>query len=447
MNNQSMHQWAQDLWPMCRSLTGQGVRDTLDYLGKLIPGMRRHFVPTGYQAFDWTVPKEWTIRDAYIEDMSGNRAIDFKRNNLHVLGYSTPINAVISRHDLDKHLYTLPDQPSAIPYVTSYYSERWGFCLSEVQRAALTDDRYKVVIDSDLRDGVLDFADVILPGERKEEVLLSTYICHPSMANNELSGPVVTTALARWLASLPNRKYTYRIVFIPETIGSIIYLSQHLEAMQERTIAGYIVTCVGDERAWSFLPSRSGNTLADRAALAVLRDREHKVYSFLERGSDERQYCAPTVNLPVASIMRSKYGTFQEYHTSLDDLKFVTQNGLEESFQAYRSCIELIENNERWRATTFGEPQLGKRGLYPSLSRVGSAQDEVRTRMNFLAYCDGTNDIIAISDLIGVAPGACIELADIFHKHDLIKPVLGNPLRLHGARLDAHRIACTTEDR
>ncbi|TGP14709.1 DUF4910 domain-containing protein [Mesorhizobium sp. M2D.F.Ca.ET.233.01.1.1] len=417
-----MHQWAQDLWPICRSLTGQGVRDTLDYLGKLIPEMRRHSVPTGYQAFDWTVPKEWTIREAYIDDMRGNRVIDFKRNNLHVLGYSTPVNAVISRNDLEKHLYSLPDQPNAIPYVTSYYSERWGFCLSEKQRTALTGDQYKVVIDSDLHDGVIDFADVILPGERKEEILLSTYICHPSMANNELSGPVVTTALARWLATVTRRKYTYRIVFIPETIGSVIYLSQNLKEMQERTIAGYVVTCVGDERAWSFLPSRSGETLADRAALAVLRDREHKVYSFLDRGSDERQYCAPTVDLPVASIMRSKYGTFPEYHTSLDDLQFVTPKGLEESFQAYRSCIELIEHNEMWRATTYGEPQLGKRGLYPDLSRVGSAQNDVRKRMNFLAHCDGETDIIGISELIGVTPSACAELAQLFHEHDLIRP-------------------------
>lgn len=416
-----MHRWATDLWPVCRSITGQGVRDTLAYFQKLIPGLSIQGIPSGHHAFDWTVPREWNIRDAYVADLDGRRVIDFHQNNLHILGYSTPVDMIVAREELDKHLYSLPDQPDAIPYVTSYYTERWGFCLTEDQRKSLTDDRYRVVINSTLTDGELNYADAIFPGSVEDEVLISTYVCHPSMANNELSGPVVTAALARWVAAIPNRKYTYRFVFVPETIGSIVYLSQHLEQMRNRTIAGYVVTCVGDERAWSFMPSRCGNTLADRVALAVLSDRDFKKYSFLERGSDERQYCSPTIDLPVAAIMRSKYAEYPEYHTSKDDLTLVTQEGLEGSLATYQQCIRAIECNDRWLLKTLGEPQLGKRGLYPTISRVGSAADEVRRRMNFLAYCDGQSDLIEISQTIGVPVGACIEMAELFHSHGLIE--------------------------
>lgn len=415
-----MHSWAQDLWPICRSLTGQGVRDTFEYLGRLLPGLRVHSVPTGYQAFDWEVPKEWAVRDAFIARLDGTRVVDFKNNNLHLLGYSTPIDAVVTHAELNDHLYSLKDQPDAVPYVTSYYKERWGFCLSENQRSSLTDDHYRVVIDTELKPGVLNYADLLIPGEEKTEVLLSTYVCHPSMANNELSGPVVTTALARWISSAP-RRHTYRIVFIPETIGAVVYLSKNLREMKANTIAGYVITCVGDERAWSYMPSRMGGTLADRAALHVMRNLDFDTYSFLERGSDERQYCAPTIDLPVASVMRSKYGTYPEYHTSLDDLSLVTQAGLEGSFDTLKACIEVIEGNRLWQSTTFGEPQLGKRGLYPTISMVGSAGGDVREMMNFLAYCDGKTDIISIANTIGISVARCVALADRFVQHGLLR--------------------------
>ena len=290
-----MHQWATDLFPICRSITGPGVRDTLEYLKKILPSLELHSVPSGSEAMDWVVPDEWHIRDAWISNEHGEKVVDFKKNNLHVLGYSEPVNLLIELSDLQDHLYSLPDQPDAIPYVTSYYKRRWGFCLSHHQREQLQPGKYRVVIDSEIYPGVLNYGELVLPGESKEEVFLSTYVCHPSMANNELSGPVVTAALAQWLTQLPSLKYTYRIVFIPETIGSLVYLSHNLNWLKKHVIAGFNITCVGDERTYSYLPSRAGDTLSDKVAQHVLyhTDPDFISYTWLDRGSDERQYCAP----------------------------------------------------------------------------------------------------------------------------------------------------------
>lgn len=410
------------LFPICRSLTGDGVRQTLGILREYLPDLQIHEVPSGTSAFDWSVPDEWNIRDAFVADQNGNRVIDFKENNLHVVGYSEPVDEEMSLAELRLHLHTLPEQPDAIPYVTSYYKRSWGFCLSQNQLEKMTDTSYRVVIDSTLVPGSLTYADLLIPGQSKEEILFSTYVCHPSMANNELSGPVVTTALAQWLLKKKERRYSYRIAYVPETIGSIIYLSKHLEALKRYLLAGFVVTCAGDERSYSFLSSRLGSSYADRIAECVLRFHapDFIKYSFLDRGSDERQYCAPGVDLPVVSIMRSKYGMYPEYHTSLDDLSLVTENGLNGSIAVLKKCVELIEENKKYEVQCFCEPQLGKRGLYPTTSKKGSG-DAVRDMMNLIAYCDGNHDLIDISNRINLPPEQIYPLVRLLYKEGLLR--------------------------
>lgn len=408
-----MHQWATDLFPICRSLTGDGVRSTLNYLQELLPALKIFEVPSGTRAFDWEVPREWVIRDAYIADVDGNRLVDFKTNNLHVVGYSTSVNSVLSRAELDEHLYSLPELPHAIPYVTSYYRETWGFCLTHDQLAKLGDGPFRVLIDSEHKVGSLTYGELIIPGNTADEILLSTYVCHPSMANNELSGPVVTTALARWILGLEDRHYTYRIVMVPETIGSIVYLSLHLRHLQEHLKAGWVLTCIGDERAYSYLPSPSGATFADRVSKKVMSKLNHRFdeYSFLDRGSDERQYCSPGVDLPVVSLMRSKYGTYPEYHTSRDDLSLVTSKGLQGGLDMMKAVIDELESNPRWRSTVLGEPQMGKRGLYPTISTSTSAH-EVYDMMNVLAFCDGTYDTEELASICSIAVSKVEEIVN-----------------------------------
>jgi aminopeptidase-like protein len=396
-----MHALATALFPICRSLTGDGVRQTLAELRKHLP-LQIHEVPTGTQAFDWTVPPEWNVRDAFVADEQGNRILDFRRSNLHIVGYSTPVDRWMSLDELQANLHSLEDQPDAIPYITSYYKPRWGFCIAHRQRQVLRQGRYRAMIDSELKPGHLTYAECIIPGSSSKEVFLSTYICHPSMANNELSGPMVATAVAQWLQSAP-RRYTYRLVFIPETIGAIVYLSRNLEALKRNVVAGFNLSCIGDERGYSFVQSRYANTLADRVAANILRSRhdgERKTYTFLDRGSDERQYCSPGAELPLVTLSRSKFSEYPEYHTSLDDLSFVTPRGLQGGIDYVRDCIRAIEANHVYRVTCIGEPQLGKRGLYPDLSTKQTG-DVVRTMMDLIAYCDGLNDLVAISDRIG----------------------------------------------
>jgi aminopeptidase-like protein len=414
---------AKELFPICRSLTGPGVRQTLKILQRELPDLALHEVPSGTPCFDWTVPPEWSIREAYIATETGERIVDFANHNLHVVGYSIPVDTVLTLEELKPHLHALPELPDAIPYVTSYYRERWGFCLSQRQLEALVPGRYRVRIDSTLAAGSLTYGELLIPGEREEEIFLSTYVCHPSMANNELSGPVVTTAIARWLETLQGRRFSYRVVFVPETIGSLVYLSRHLAEMKRRIVAGFNVTCVGDDRAYSYLPSRQANTLADRAALHALRHQAGEQgfvrYSFLDRGSDERQYCSPGVDLPVASIMRSKYGTYPEYHTSLDDLSVISPSGLSGGIAVIAKAILAIEVNGRYRATVLGEPQLGRRGLYPTLGTRGRGS-VLRSMMDVLAYSDGEHDLLAIADLVGVPVWELSSIAHQLLAHELL---------------------------
>jgi len=419
-----MYRWAEDLFPITRSITGSGVRETLAYIKELIPVLTIREVPSGTPAFDWIVPDEWNIRKAFIADESGQKIVDFHNHNLHVVGYSVPVDCWLDLTELDKHLYSIPEQPNAIPYRTSYYERRWGFCLTHKQRAKLSPGKYRVVIDSDLKPGILNYGEIILPGTDDREVLLSTYTCHPSMANNELSGPVVTTALVQWLESLNERRYTYRILFVPETIGAIVYLSQHAEKLKRKVVAGFVVTCVGDDRVYSFMPSRLGGTLADRIAEHVLG---HAVdnyikYSFLERGSDERQYCSPLIDLPVVSIMRSKYGTYPEYHTSLDDLSLISPNGLAGAFKVLQSCLSALEVNYSYRATISCEPNLSKRNLYPTIGG-GKIKPSLQTMTNFLAYADGKTDLLEIGNKIGVSIEQCAEIASRMEAQRLVRRV------------------------
>ena len=397
--------FCKDLYKIPRSLTGEGVVNSLEYIQKIIP-LEIKQVKSGTNVFDWTVPPEWNIKDGYvIEINSGKKVIDFKSHNLHVLGYSEPINKEISFEELKKNLYYLKDQPDAIPYITSYYSKRWGFCLSFNDFKKLdVSSKYLVVIDSEFKeDGVLTYGELLIKGRVEKEIFFSSYICHPQMVNNELSGPSVLTGIAEVLAK-KSSYYSYRFVLVPETIGSITYLSKNLEILKKNVVGGFNITCVGDERSWSLIPSRYGNNLSDKIAEHVLKTNYPGFlkYSWLDRGSDERQYCAPGIDLPISSITRSKYGEYPEYHTSLDNFDVVTEKGLSDSLEVYLKCIEVFEKNRFYpKIKVFCEPQMGKRGLYPSISTKESG-NLVRNMMNFISYCDGTNSILEISEICGV---------------------------------------------
>lgn len=417
-----MYELARELFPLDRSLTGDGVRRTLAVLRRELPEMTVHEVPSGTEVFDWTVPKEWAVRQAYIEDEKGNRIIDYKDLNLHVMGYSTPVDRWVDLEELKKYIYVQKGQPDAVPYVTSYYVQRYGFCMSEKQKAALLPGRYHMVIDSELFDGSLTYGELMIPGKEEKEILISTYVCHPSMANNELSGPVLAVALAKKIATQTNRKYTYRFIWIPETIGSITYLSEHFEYMKKNTAAGFVLSCVGDDRTFSYVPSRDGNTLADRAARNVLSFYypEYKRYTYLDRGSDERQYNAPGIDLPVCVVCRSKYGEYSEYHTSLDDMNFISPEGLQGAYEVYERILNALEYNDFYRIKCLCEPQLGKRGMYPTVSKKGS-YDVVKSMVDFIAYADGKRDLIAVSDLIRVPIDQLIPIINKLTEADLLE--------------------------
>ena len=420
-----MYQLAEAIFPICRSITGDGVRKTLKMLSDFIAqdGMEFsiHEIPSGTQVFDWTVPKEWTIRDAYIENEQGEHIIDMEANNLHVMGYSVPVDQWVTLDELKQYVYTQVDQPDVVPYVTSYYKERFGFCMSETQLRSLPDGKYHMVIDSELFNGSLTYAELVLPGASDREIMITSYTCHPSMANNECSGPVLLAALVRYVHSIPKRRYTYRFVLNPETIGSITYLSKNYKHLKEKVEAGVVLSCVGDDRAYSIVHSRGGDTVADRSLMNILRGRENfKEYSFLHRGSDERQYNAPGIDLPVVGFCRSKYGEYPEYHTSADDMGLISPSGIQGSYEVMTDWIQAIEHNKKYKITVLCEPQLGKRGLYPTISQKGN-YDEVRAMTNFIAYADGNNDLIDISSRISVPVSILIQFVEKLINKNLLK--------------------------
>ncbi len=426
---EELHQFAQKIFPIHRSITGRGVEKTLELIQEVLPELAIKKVSSGTKAFDWTVPPEWNIADAYIIDPNGKKRLSFKDSNLHVVSYSEPINRKMNLSELKEHLYSLPGNPHAIPYVTSYYARRWGFCLTDHELQSLPDGEYEVVIDSEFNEqGNLTYGELVIPGESSDEVLLSTYICHPSLANNETSGPVVTSFIAHWLNSLSKRKYTYRIVFVPETIGSITYLSKNIDHLKTYTKAGFVLTCIGDERHYSVLTSRAENTIADFAALeAVFEiDPNFKRFSFLERGSDERQYCAPGVDLPIASLMRSRYVDYPEYHTSKDDLEnVVTPKGLAGGFNLAQKTIEKLESpmfDEMIypKVSVMCEPQMGKRGLYPTLGAKISPS-YVNDMMNLIAYSDGSKSFYEICLKINKSAKEMKPVLDKLHEEGVLE--------------------------
>lgn len=411
--SEQMYRWVSELFPYNRSLTGTGVRKTLEYIKDLLPKLEIFEVPSGTNAFDWTVPKEWTINDAWIADLSGNKLIDFKNNNLHVMGYATPIDRIVTREELEAHLYSLADQPDAIPYITSYYKENYGFCLTQTQRDSLGDGPFHIFIDSRLFNGNMTYAELFIPGETQDEIFFSTYVCHPSMANNELSGPVVATALAKHIQSLEVRRYSYRFLFTVENIGATYYVSKNLTRMQSNIKAGWVLTCMGDNRTYSYVPSRVGNSLTDSISRRVLQDlgEEFKEYSWLDGGSDERRYNSPGVELPIGSLMRSMYGEYPEYHTSLDNLEVVSPAGLNGGLIMLQNAVRILETNFHLRINTLCEPQLGKRGLYPNTSTKSSGA-EVRNLMNVISFLDGNLDLLEIAEKCQVSYGEVLSIVE-----------------------------------
>ncbi|EAH6292951.1 DUF4910 domain-containing protein [Campylobacter lari] len=420
-----MYELACELFPICRSITGEGFRKSLKILDETMGGgiFQIHSIKSKTKVFDWEVPAEWEINDAYIITPDGEKICDFKQNNLHVLNYSEGIDTELDLASLQEHLYSIEEMPDAIPYVTSYYKRRWGFCIKHEDRVKLKEGKYKVFIDAKHHEnGVLNYADLLIPStqETKDEILISTYLCHPSMANNELSGPIVATFLAKWLLELKERKYNYRFVFAPETIGSIVYLSKHLKHLQKHTKAGFALSCIGDDNAYSLIHTPSENTLADKVTLHTLKEKNNfKEFSFLDRGGNERQFCAPLINLPVVGICRTRFGDYKEYHTSKDDLNFISEEGLQGSLKAMQEIIMNLEVNEIYQNTVFCEPNLGKRGLYHTINT--NSTNDIPLSCNFLAFCDGKNDVLDISSKLNIQ---AYELKDLIEKlkfHGLIK--------------------------
>ena len=411
------------LFPICRSITGDGVRSTLKIIQDIIP-ITIYEIDSGTKVFDWVIPNEWNIRDAYVMNDIGQRVIDFKKSNLHILNYSIPFEGKMPLKDLKKHLYTLPEQPDLVPYHTSYYERRWGFCLSHKKYKLLKDIEYSVKIDSDLKPGSLSYADYLIKGKSKKEILISTYICHPSMANNELSGPVIATYLAKYLKE--NQKklyYSYRFIFIPETIGAITYLSKNLNHLKKYVIGGYVITCAGDPGNFSYLKTKQENSLTDRISMYVLKntEKDYQIYDYFDRGSDERQYNSPGIDLNIGSLMRSKYHEYPEYHTSGDNLEFVTDSALKETLEKYIICLKVFEKNHCYLTKVKCEPHLTKYGLMNSL---GDKNDKsYALYWHLLAYFDGKIDLLSIAEKIGTKIWDLYPYVNVLIKKNLISRV------------------------
>jgi aminopeptidase-like protein len=409
------------LYPICRSITGNGFRETLNILCEHIP-MEVHEVPSGTQVFDWTVPREWNIKDAYVKDSQGERIIDFKKSNLHVVSYSTPLKEKMSLLELKEHLFTLPDHPDWIPYRTSYYNENWGFCLSHKQFLELKDEEYEVCIEASLEKGYLTYGEYYLRGQTEEEFLISCHACHPSLGNDNLSGIALAVCLAKYLSPVSLR-YSYRFLFIPGTIGSIAWLALNEKGVS-RIKHGLVAAGVGDPGKMTYKKSRQGNAEIDRASIQVLKEsgEGYEIIDFFPYGYDERQYCSPGFDLPVGCLMRTPHGRYPEYHTSADNLDFVKGEFLADSFTKYITIMAILEENKKYLNTNPKcEPQLGKRGLYQA---IGGRQDSAISQLSILwvlNLSDGNHTLLDISEQTGLAFDTIRRSAKVLLEHGLLK--------------------------
>ena len=435
-NRKSIEEYFDRLFPICRSITGSGFLESLNILGEIVPFEYLNF-PSGTQCYDWTIPYEWEIRDAYIVSPDGSKLAQFKENNLHVVGYSVPVNKKISLDELKHHLHYIETIPNAIPYVTSYYERNWGFCLSYDDYKNLAEGTYKVYIDSELKPGNLTVGMAVIPGQTDKEILLSTYLCHPSMAVNELSGPLVTAFLYRKLAESVKLRHTIRFVFCPENIGSVAFLSRYGELLKEKLVAGYVINCVGHGKSYTLKESRQGNSLADRIAKNVLDHQKdpYDIIKYFPDGSDERQYCSPGFNLPVALIMRTMYGKYKEYHTSLDNKDLISFPVVDQCINTYIDVIQSIDANKKYKGTVqYGTPQLSKSksSLYPSImdrTALVSRDDRTKMMLDLLNYSDGSSDLIDIAENKGYRLLDLKKVAELLEENNYLIEIPGGKNR------------------
>ena len=414
------------LFPICRSITGDGIRSSLKIIKKKFPDLKITEKKSNTRVFDWKIPPEWNIKDAYVKDKYNKKIINFKKNNLHIVSYSIAVDKFISKKELLKRIHTIPKYPNAIPYVTSYYKKNWGFCSTYSQKKNITnsykdDDKFKVVIDSShKKEGSLTYGELTIKGKLQQVILISTYLCHPSMANNELSGPIVSLALIEYFQKkLPDK--TLKFIFIPETIGSITYLNKNLNLLKKRMIGGFNLSCIGDEKNHSCMLSKYGKSKSDKALLRAYKKLriKYKLYSYLERGSDERQYNSPGIDLGVSSIFRSKYNTFNEYHTSHDNFKLVTKKGIYGGYKVAKTAIEILLKMQIPKNLILCEPQMSKKNLYHSLSN-NKIKQNTKNIMNFLQFADGSNELKEISKYIKCNLAETKKIYDILLKKRLI---------------------------
>jgi len=410
------------LYPICRSITGNGVRETLNIIKHMIP-INIYEIQSGEKVYDWVIPKEWNINDAWIKNEKGEKIINFKHNNLHILNYSGPINKKINFEELDKHLFYIEDYPEAIPYLTTYYKENWGFCLSYEQYKQLNKNEiYEIYIHSNLENGYLTYADLIIKGKTEKEILFSCYICHPSMCNDSLSGVVVAVELIKYLLEIKDDLYyTYRFIFIPETIGSITYINKNFDVLKNNVIGGLVLTCCGDEGDFTYIKTLNESSYINKIIFKIFKDNNInlKIREFYTCGSDERQYNYPGIDLDIGSLIKTKYGEFKEYHTSKDDFNLVTEKGLNETLEMYKKVIYYLENNKIYNNNVLCEPKLGKYNLYPDIGGLRIKDDSKYFRI-IMYYINSKNDIIDISDKLNLSFEKIIYYIDILKKNNLI---------------------------